>query len=388
VAERRGGGGVTAEKLAAPQASALLAALGAPADAQLPTAKTESWKYSSLRALNQAAVSWQAGALGAIVTDTNSPALRAGASVPVPNGAKARPTHGVFASIAASQPAFNYAVAGGANIDYFTLAPSTDSCVVQGAHVLSLGANAAATLLWHHSGSASKTFANFLTQISLAEGAQLTLIRVQQASATASVLERTEVQLASGAALNVFDINLGAQWARHELTISLDGPGAHAAVHVLSALRGRQHVDTQLCLNHNSVNTTSSTRVKTVADDRTRSVFNGRIFVAKGSDGTDAQLQTNNLLLSEHAEVDVKPELEIYAEDVKCSHGATVGQLDANALFYLRSRGIDAVQARTMLTLAFCQEVLDGIEDAALRSRLSAIMHAQLPSLIAATGSQ
>ncbi len=346
---------------------------------KLPTNKTESWKYTSLRALDLAAAKLQVGAL-ANELDADL-ALSVAPKAPLPgsgqqNDRKSK-TPGVFAELAANSEAFTHALNGQQS---FFLSPNQASAIVQQSHVFTLEAGAQATLLWHHTGKAENTFSNFLTQISLATNSELTLIRAQLASDSASLIERSEITVAAGANVRIIDINLGAQLARHELHITLEGASAHAEVLSLSVLHGRQHCDTQLVLNHNVANTTSSTRVKAVADARARSVFNGRIYVAKGSDGTDAQLRTNNLLLSDAAEIDTKPELEIHAEDVKCSHGATIGQLDDNALFYLRSRGIDATRARQILTVAFCQEMLEAIPDQELRAKLIALLTAKLPA--------
>ncbi len=353
----------------------LLQKLGAGDAVKLPTSKTESWKYTPLRALDAAATQLSPGTLALEINETH--ALAGAAQVPVPNGAQIDDSTGVFAQLAARAPGF------GARLDaasYFCLSPNAAHALVQQSHVFKVAPDCTAHLIWHHCGESEASFANYLTQIKLGENARLTLIRVQQTSMSASLIERTEITLAAGANVQVIDINFGAQLARHELHVSLAGSTAHAEVLSLSVLGGRQHCDTQLVLNHLVPNTSSVTRVKAVADARSRSVFNGRIYVAKGADGTDAQLRTNNLLLSEAAEIDAKPELEIHAEDVKCSHGATVGQLDDNALFYLRTRGIDAAQARQILTVAFCQELLDVISDVALRAKLVQILRTKLPT--------
>jgi Fe-S cluster assembly protein SufD len=142
---------------------------------------------------------------------------------------------------------------------------------------------------------------------------------------------------------------------------------------------GRQHIDTQLAIRHQALNTTSTSNWRGVASDRARGVFRGAIVVAPGADGSDASLTNKNLLLSPSAEIDTKPELEIYADEVKAAHGATVGQLDERSLFYLRSRGIPLGEARALLTAAFCRAVLDDLPDGTLREHLSKLLVAQLP---------
>jgi Fe-S cluster assembly protein SufD len=138
--------------------------------------------------------------------------------------------------------------------------------------------------------------------------------------------------------------------------------------------RGRQHIDTQLAIRHQALNTASDSVWRGVADQRGRGVFRGAILVAPGADGSDASLSNKNLLLSGQAEIDTKPELEIYADEVKAAHGATVGQLDERALFYLRSRGIPQAEARALLTAAFCRAVLDDLPNAALREHLAGLL--------------
>jgi Fe-S cluster assembly protein SufD len=138
-------------------------------------------------------------------------------------------------------------------------------------------------------------------------------------------------------------------------------------------------VDTQLVVHHQAKHTASDALWRGVADDRSRGVFRGAIVVAEGADGTDAALSNKNLLLSADAEIDSKPELEIYADEVKAAHGATVGQLDERALFYLRSRGIAQAEARSLLTAAFCRAVIDSLPHEGLREHLSAQLLAHLP---------
>jgi Fe-S cluster assembly protein SufD len=143
---------------------------------------------------------------------------------------------------------------------------------------------------------------------------------------------------------------------------------------------GRQHIDTQLAIRHQALNTASTSNWRGVANDRARGVFRGAIVVAPGADGSDASLSNKNLLLSPGAEIDTKPELEIHADEVKAAHGATVGQLDERSLFYLRSRGIPLAEARALLTAAFCRAVLDDLPNETLREHLSAMLVAQLPN--------
>jgi Fe-S cluster assembly protein SufD len=241
-------------------------------------------------------------------------------------------------------------------------------------------ADASITLVEHVFGSDDAAgLSNRLLDIELESGASLTLIRVQETGAKAHSIQRTSACIASDAHLEMVSLELGGLWSRHELAIELAGAQADAKVTGLVALQGRQHHDTQLSLDHAVGAANSRTLWKAIADARSRSVFNGLITVATGADQTEAHLKTSNLLLSPHAEIDTKPELVIEADEVVCSHGATVGQLDDKALFYLRSRGIPEAQARQMLTLAFGGEVLSAVASSDLRAALAERVSAHMP---------
>ncbi len=167
---------------------------------------------------------------------------------------------------------------------------------------------------------------------------------------------------------------------RHDLRVELAGDEARFDSRGVFALQGRQHVDTQLAVHHQALNTASESIWRGVADQRARGVLRGAIVVAEGADGADASLSSKNLLLSAQAEIDTKPELEIYADEVKAAHGATVGQLDERALFYLRSRGIPHAEARALLTAAFCRAVLQDMPNAMLREHVSQLLLSHLPA--------
>jgi Fe-S cluster assembly protein SufD len=246
-------------------------------------------------------------------------------------------------------------------------------------HVVVLEAGAQATVVLHHAGGAgAASLDNVVVQVVLGEGASLTLVRLQEAGAGAVLLERCEAELGKDATLRTWDLELGGAIARRELDVQLAGERAAVSARGVFALRGRQHAETHLDIVHAARDTTSRTLWRGIADARARGVFVGGIVVAPGADGADAQLSTRNLLLSPHAEIDAKPALEIHADEVKAAHGATVGQLDERALFYLRSRGLPLDAARSLLTFAFCREVLDGI-DAPLAATLAERLAQHLP---------
>jgi Fe-S cluster assembly protein SufD len=171
----------------------------------------------------------------------------------------------------------------------------------------------------------------------------------------------------------------GGRLQRHEAAVDLRGARSRHSARGAFVLRGRQHVDVHLDVRHLARDAASDVVWRGVADQRARGILHGAITVAAGADGADARLQTKNLLLSPHAEIDAQPVLEIHADEVKASHGATVGQLDERALFYLRSRGVPVAIARGLLITGFCREVFADIDDAALRLRLEAAIADHLP---------
>jgi Fe-S cluster assembly protein SufD len=219
-----------------------------------------------------------------------------------------------------------------------------------------------------------------VADIVVREGATLGLVVLQDASALTTLVRRSHVRVEANAAATVHALELGGALVRHELTTELVGDGARFDSRGVFALSGRQHIDTQLEVRHNARDTTSDALWRGIADGRSRGVFRGAIVVAEGADGSDASLSNKNLLLSAQAEIDTKPELEIYADEVKAAHGATIGQLDERSLFYLRSRGIPLVQARSLLTLAFCRAALESLPNEALREHLGDLLVAHLPT--------
>ncbi len=219
---------------------------------------------------------------------------------------------------------------------------------------------------------------NAVSQVSLAPGARLHLVRLQDLPVGALLTDTMEIAASEGAAVEVLTVELGGGLARLDLQLSLDGPDASADVHGIFLADGRRHLDSHYCMDHRAPRTVSHQSVHGIATDDGRGVFNGQILVREGAAGTNASLTNRNLLLSATAEIDTKPELEIYVDDVRCSHGAATGQLDASALFYLRSRGLDADTARELLIGAFFREELESLPPSELRSALEDRLAARL----------
>ena len=230
-------------------------------------------------------------------------------------------------------------------------------------HLVELRRGASLKLVEHHlQGGDNANFDNTLVHIHLAQDAVLSHARVQADSARATSLLRTDAVLARDAEYRRIDLELGAALSRHELNVRLEGDNARLTANGVLLGTGRRHIDTRLGIEHIATNTSAELVWRGVAANRSRVVFHGGIGIREGADGTDANLSNKNLLLSADAEIDTQPTLVIDAEEVKAAHGATVGQLDANALFYLRSRGVPAEQARAMLSAAFCHEPLAAVD--------------------------
>ncbi len=174
-------------------------------------------------------------------------------------------------------------------------------------------------------------------------------------------------------------IDLGSRLTRNDFRCVLDGEGGLAGIDGLYLLKGRQHLDNYTTLEHVRPHCDSRELFKGVLDEHARGIFRGRIIVHKDAQKTDSKQTNNNLLLSDHSLVNTKPQLEIYADDVKCTHGATIGQLDPEALFYLRSRGISRAAARSTLIFGFASEVIDRVRVSSLRDQLVEYLIGWLP---------
>jgi Fe-S cluster assembly protein SufD len=234
-----------------------------------------------------------------------------------------------------------------------------------------LGKNSQVTLVEHHAGlGVGAYFTNSVTEINLDTGSKLSHYKVQAENREATHLGTAQVLVARGATYDSFTLSIGGRLSRNEVLVQLKGPGAHAGVHGGYLMRGNEHCDNTTVIDHMAPNTTSREIFKGVLDDQSRAVFQGRIVVHKDAQRTDGHQLCKTLLLSSGAEIDAKPELEIYADDVKCSHGATTGQIDETALFYLRSRGIPEALARNLLVQSFLGEALDEISHEEIREAL------------------
>jgi Fe-S cluster assembly protein SufD len=232
---------------------------------------------------------------------------------------------------------------------------------VQPRVLISLGEHSRASIIEHYVGQGASC-TNAVSEIHLANGAHLRYTKIQQEHSEAYHLAAQYVQLDQDSRFDAVHVDLGARLARNDLTVRLAGAGASTQLDGLFVVDGQRHVDNHTRLDHLEPQTTSVENYRGIINEQGRGVFNGKIIVHTGADKSDAQLNNRNLLLSAEAEIDTKPELEIYTDDVKCAHGTTTGQLDTNALFYLRVRGIPADLAKQMLVTAFANEIINRID--------------------------
>ncbi|MBB1088104.1 Fe-S cluster assembly protein SufD [Lysobacter sp. SG-8] len=399
--------------------TALEAALGD----GLPHARVEAWKYTSLRALERrsfvastpvpdldpAIVAGIPAPRLVFVNGRLAPAL--GAPEDLPEGVSLQPLSGVLSDGEARDANFlarrfdrldepfariNAAlavegavlrVAAGVQVQapvhlVFVGAPADADAAWHLRHLVELGRDASLGVVEHHvSTGRHRHLSNHLLHAHLGPGTRLLHARVQDESEGATLMHRTDAALASDAHYRRVDLELGAALSRHELNIALHGDRSRADANGVLLASGKRHLETRLGLDHVGRDTACHLTWRGLAAGRSRAAFHGGILIREGADGTEAVLSNKNLLLDERAEIDSQPVLEIHADEVQAAHGATVGQIDQTALFYLRSRGIPAEQARALLTAAFCRETLSPIDDPDLRDMLAARLDAALARL-------
>ena len=268
-----------------------------------------------------------------------------------------RPVHLVYLGVGAAEPAL-------ANLrTVISLGPRAQARVIESFGSLRSGAG----------------LTSVVTTVVLAEGASLEHFQLQEEAVTTHHVARLEVRQGRDSRYTSHSVALGGGITRNDIAATLEGEGAECTLNGLYMAAGRQHVDFHTTVDHAAPRGTSRELFKGILGGRARGVFNGRVLVRPGAQKTDSQQSSQNLLLSREAEVDTKPELEIYADDVKCSHGATVGQLDADMLFYLRSRGIDEGTAQGFLTRGFAQDLIDRMSIDAVRERLERLIVTHVP---------
>lgn len=398
----------------------------------LPGPRSEAWKYTPLRALERRAfasvdadAAVDAGALDAALAAIPYPRMvfidgeydpdRSGVSALVMPGIEAGPlstvlrtgeprdanflarryagADAVFANINAALAEEGAVIrldretAGAFPLHLvFVSSGRTPDIAAHLRHFVDLRNDSHLVLVEHHVAlGAHKGLSNHVLHLHLGQRARFEHVRMQREDAGASVFSRTEAVLARDASCVRLDLELGAALSRHELDVRLEGEGAKLVANGVLLADGKRHLDTRLGIEHIARDTVCELHWRGLGADRGRAVFHGGIVIREGADGSDARLSNKNLLLSANAEIDTQPVLVIHADEVQAAHGATVGQLDPTALFYLRSRGLPEAEARALLTAAFCREVLPAIDDAALRAAVTAALDEALVRIGAAS---
>ncbi|HIF50406.1 MAG TPA: Fe-S cluster assembly protein SufD [Thiotrichaceae bacterium] len=243
-----------------------------------------------------------------------------------------------------------------------------------------MGEHAEATLIENYIGlDDANYFTNVVTEVSLSTASILKHYKIQQESVNAYHIGNLNVTQGKDSLFKSHSISLGGSLVRNDIYGQLAAEGASIVLNGLYMTDGKQHVDNHTRVDHLKPNTHSTENYRGVLNGKSRGVFNGKVVVHPQAQKIEAHQNNANLLLSDDAEIDTKPELEIYADDVKCSHGATVGQLDKNMLFYLRSRAIDEDTARSLLTYAFVNEIISDISLVPIKNRLEHLIIGQLP---------
>ncbi|MBF0282325.1 MAG: Fe-S cluster assembly protein SufD [Zetaproteobacteria bacterium] len=272
-------------------------------------------------------------------------------------------------------------VAEGLSLDRpLAMMHSSSGKVAHVRHQVRVGQASEVVLIEHFSGEGAHSgLTNVVTALHLSEGARVAHYRLQQEGLLQAHIGRLAVKQQRDSHYCSHLLTLGAAWSRVDVVISLADIGANCQLNGLYLLSGRQHGDHHIQIDHLAPHCQSDTHYRGVLDGRARAVFNGKVVVHKGAVKSHSTQSNANLLLSANAEVDTKPELEIYNDDVKCAHGSTTGRLDQQQLFYLQSRGLSESEARQLLTLAFVGEVMTRMNEPALRAYVQKGCFAKLP---------
>ncbi len=257
---------------------------------------------------------------------------------------------------------------------------ATDPVATHPRVLIVAGDNSQITVIESYGGpEGQKYFTNAVTEVSVAPGAIVHHVKVQRESRKAFHVAGTFARLGRGSVFASHNISLGGGIVRNDISALLDGEGGEATLNGLYLADGDRLVDNHTVIDHAKAHCPSHEVYKGVLGGKARAVFNGKIFVRQDAQKTNAKQTNKALLLSDDAQINTKPQLEIFADDVKCTHGAAIGQLDEDALFYLRARGIGRREARDLLIRAFAGEVLQQVKPAALHDRLEQLMLDALP---------
>ncbi len=294
--------------------------------------------------------------IGSSIFDLNTALMRGGVVVRVaPRAELSRPVHIAFVT------------------------PDGDPAAAFLRNVIAVGEGAIASVLVSHEGPDGVAYqSNVVTHVEVADRARLDLTRIQDEGDRAVHLATVASRVGANAVLNLFSMTVGAQLSRTQVAFRMEDQHSELRFSGAQLLSGSQHADTTMYVDHREPDCVSRELFKTVLDDRARGVFQGKIMVHQKAQKTDGRMMSQALMLSDTAEIDNKPELEIYADDVQCGHGATAGQLDETLMFYLRARGLPPVAAEKLLIAAFIGEAVEAIEDEVVRDAVHGLAEAWL----------
>ena len=235
---------------------------------------------------------------------------------------------------------------------------------------------------YHHSIGKGDHYSNAVATLKINEGASTHYTKIQDRQINHTQTTHTAIDLKKNSILNMACYDIGGGLIRNDIDINIDEPGVDASLNGLYLTGENQHIDNHIKVEHRVGPASSSQEFRGILNGNNCSVWNGKAIVHEGADGTDANQKNHNLLLSEKAEINTKPELVIYADDVKCSHGATVGQLDESAIFYLRTRGLTTKQATEIITQAFAADLVNRTPISQIKNTVSSLVASRLAKLI------
>ena len=365
------------------------AALAAAEASGLPTRRVESWHYTDLPRLLKTDSADRLDAVNFIGVDALMAVFDDGVleSQPQADGLTIKPFDGAAAISGDAMAQYNAALAQGGLVVEVDGALEKPLVVTTGgmadihlAHKVTLAQGAKAVLVDNHMATG---YTNAVFDIELGAGAELLLIRSQQAG---HQIGQSRVTLAEGANYKSIALVTGGALARHEAQVSLTAANAHAELHSAVLGLGKTHADFTYVIDHRAANTSSNTSAYNVLDEQARGVFQGKVIVRPDAQHVEAEMQTRAMMLSEGAEMDAKPELEIYADDVACAHGSAIGELDRDALFFLRSRGLSEAAARHLLVAGFIEQITGHIADAGIHQIMRGLIETKITGLLTGEG--
>ncbi|HSG96487.1 MAG TPA: Fe-S cluster assembly protein SufD [Woeseiaceae bacterium] len=373
---------------------------------RLPTTRDEDWKYTDLARARDISTRWiDAGAQPAAVSLEDQAGEITGsidaAWIVIANGSLLGIPEGLDAARHDAAPAGDNALAelnaalliDGVRIHVdgqlerpiglLFIDSADDASVSQGYVEIECAPSSACDIVEYHATSGSGDhYANTMLKLHVGDNASVNHVRIQGRALTHVQTGRTAVAIGRDARFVSASFDLGGALIRNDLVIDIASPGAEVSFDGLYLAGDGQHIDNHTRVDHKAGPATSRQEYRGILNGQCRCVWNGKAIVHQGADGTDADQANHNLLLSAKAEIDAKPELEIYTDDVKCSHGTTVGQLDENAMFYLRSRGLDRRHATQVLTHAFATGLVSRVPVEAAREAINTLMEARLVELV------